>query len=147
MSLKETLLADMKEAMKSKDVIRKNTIQLVRSAILQKEKDTQKDVSEDEILTILTQEVKKRKDALVDFQKGNREDLVKDTTYEIHVLTQYLPKQLSEEEILKLVQDVIAQVGATTMKDMGKVMGVITSKVKGKADNSVVSRIVKQCLS
>ena len=147
MSLKETLLNDMKEAMKEKDVLRKNTVQSVRGAILQQEKDTMKEVNEEQILDIIMSEIKKRKDALADFEKGNRPDLVDAANSEIAILQKYLPAQLSEEELTALVRETIAEVSAVSMKDMGKVMGAITPKVKGKADNSKVSSIVKQCLA
>lgn len=147
MSLKETLLNDMKEAMKEKDVLRKNTVQSVRGAILQQEKDTMKEVNEEQILDIIMSEIKKRKDALADFEKGHRPDLVEAAHCEIAILQKYLPAQLSEEELTALVRETIAEVSAVSMKDMGKVMGAITVKVKGKADNSKVSSIVKQCLA
>ncbi len=147
MSLKETLLNDMKEAMKEKDVLRKNTVQSVRGAILQQEKDTMKEVNEEQILDIIMSEIKKRKDALADFEKGHRPDLVEAANCEIAILQKYLPAQLSEEELTALVRETIAEVSAVSMKDMGKVMGAITAKVKGKADNSKVSSIVKQCLA
>lgn len=147
MSLKEQLLSDMKEAMKEKDVLRKNTVQSVRGAILQQEKDSRQDVSEEQILDIIMTEIKKRKDALTDFEKGHRPDLIDAANAEIAVLQGYLPAQLSEEELTALVRETIQEVSAVSMKDMGKVMGAITSKVKGKADNSKVSSIVKQCLA
>lgn len=147
MSLKEQLLSDMKEAMKEKDVLRKNTVQSVRGAILQQEKDSKQDVSEEQILDIIMTEIKKRKDALADFEKGHRPDLIDAANAEIAVLQGYLPAQLSEEELTALVRETIQEVSAVSMKDMGKVMGAITSKVKGKADNSKVSSIVKQCLA
>lgn len=147
MSLKENLLSDMKEAMKEKNVVRKNTIQMVRGSILQKEKDTLKQLSEEEILEIIIQEVKKRKDAIVDFEKGDRQDLVTEAEAEITVLKNYLPKQLSDNEVSAIVVETIAEIGANSMKDMGKVMAALMPKVKGKADNAKVSTIVKQELS
>jgi len=147
MSLKENLLSDMKVAMKEKDVLRKNTVQLVRGSILQKEKDTREEVSEEQILDIIMQEIKKRKDALLDFEKGNRQDLVIEANSEIDVLMGYLPKQLLDDELLVIVRETITEVGAASMKDMGKIMTAITPKVKGKADNSKVSKMIKQCLT
>lgn len=147
MSLKETLLSDMKDAMKQKDILRKNTIQMLRGSILQKEKDTQQEVSEDSILDIIVQEIKKRKDTITDFEKGNRLDLVADTKQEIEVLSMYLPKQLSDEELTQIIKETLDDVGASSMKDMGKVMAAITPQVKGKADNGKVSSIVKTLLS
>ncbi len=147
MSLKEILLSDMKEAMKEKDALRKNTIQMVRGAILLKEKDTLKEVSEEQILDIIFQEIKKRKDALVDFEKGNRQDLVEEAKSEINVLSAYLSKQLSDDELTEIIREIVLEVGASSMKDMGKVMAAATPRVKGKADNGKVSSIVKQCLA
>jgi uncharacterized protein YqeY len=147
MSLKEKLLNDMKEAMKEKDVLRKNTVQSVRGAILQQEKDTMKEIGEEQILDIIITEIKKRKDALADFEKGHRPDLVDAANAEIAILQTYLPAQLSEEELIALIRETIAEVSAVSMKDMGKVMGAITPKIKGRADNSKVSSIVKQCLA
>ena len=147
MSLKEKLFSDMKEAMKNKEVLRKNTIQSVRTAILQQEKDTQKDVTEEQILDILMSQIKQRKDALADFQKGNRPDLAADAEAEISVLQGYLPKQLTDEEITEIIESVIQEVSATSMKDMGRVMSAVKPQVQGRADNSKVSSIVKQCLS
>ena len=147
MSLKEKLLNDMKEAMKEKDVLRKNTVQSVRGAILQQEKDTMKEVSEEQILDIIMSEIKKRKDALADFEKGHRTDLVDAANAENAHLQGYVHAQHSDEELTALVRETIAEVSAVSMKDMGKVMGAITPKVKGKADNSKVSSIVKQCLA
>lgn len=147
MSLKEKLLNDMKEAMKEKDVLRKNTVQSVRGAILQQEKDTMKEIGEEQILDIIMTEIKKRKDALADFEKGHRPDLVDAANAEIAILQTYLPAQLSEEELTALIRETIAEVSAVSMKDMGKVMGAITPKIKGRADNSKVSSIVKQCLA
>lgn len=147
MSLKEKLLNDMKEAMKEKDVLRKNTVQSIRGGILQLEKDTMKEINEEQILDLIMSEIKKRKDALADFEKGHRPDLVDAANAEIAILQTYLPAQLSEEELIALVRETIVEVSAVSMKDMGKVMGAITSKVKGKADNSKVSSIVKQCLA
>lgn len=147
MSLKKQLLIDMKEAMKSKDVLRKNAIQAVRESILKREKDTQSEVTEEHILDILIQEIKKRNDSITDFEKGNRPDLVADAKREIEVLTSYLPKQLSEEELMDLIKVTIAELGASSKKDMGKVMAAITPNVKGKADTKKVSDIVKELLN
>ncbi len=146
MSLKETLLQDMKAAMKEKDVVRKNTIQLVRSGVLQIEKDKQVELDDEGVLDVIARELKKRRDAVPDYEKSGRADLLADLQKEIEVLLGYLPAQLSEEEIKQIVERTIQEVGATTMKDMGKVMGAITPKVKGRADNKVVSTLVKQML-
>lgn len=146
MSLKETLLQDMKEAMKSKDKIRKDTIQLVRSGVLQIEKDNKVELDDEGVLDVITKELKKRRDSIPDFEKGGRMDLVEAINEEIKVLLGYLPEQLSEEEVKKIVEDTINEIGATTMKDMGKVMAAINPKVKGRADGKIVSSFVKGLL-
>ncbi len=147
MSLKDVLLSDMKAAMKDKDVLRKNAIQMVRAAILQIEKDKQITLEDDAIIEVIAKEVKKRKDSIVDFEKGGRQDLIDAANAEIAALAGYLPAQLSEEEITELVKEAISATAASSMKDMGKVMAYIMPKTKGKADGSVVNGIVKSLLS
>ena len=147
MSLKETLLQELKAAMKDKDIIRKNTIQLVRSGVLQIEKDNQVELDDDGVLDVVAKELKKRRDSLPEYEKSGRTDLIENLNREIEVLLGYLPKQLTEDEIHKIVEETIAETGATTMKDMGKVMGAVSPKVKGRADNRVVSGYVKKLLS
>lgn len=146
MSLKEQLVADLKQSMKDKDTIAKSAITLVRAAILQVEKDERRELSEDDIVGIISKQVKQRKDALIDFQKANRQDLIDQTEREIEVLTEYLPQQLSEEELKVIVLDAINEVGATSMKDMGKIMGIVMPKIKGRADGGMVNKIVKENL-
>ena len=114
--LKEKLMEDLKEAMRSKNEIKKNTVQMVRAAILQIEKDKGIQVEDDRILEIIAKEVKSKRDALKDFEKAERQDLIDQTNQEIEVLQQYLPKQLSKEEIKVELEKIIATLGATTMK-------------------------------
>ena len=147
MSLIETLLQDLKTAMKDKDTIRKNTIQLVRAGVLQIEKDNHVELEDDGVLDVIAKELKKRRDSLPEFEKSGRTDLIENLNKEIDVLLGYLPEQLTEDEIQKIVEETIAETGAATMKDMGKVMGAVSSKVKGRADNRVVSGYVKKLLS
>ena len=147
MSLKETLLQDLKAAMKDKDTIRKNTIQLIRAGVLQIEKDNHVELDDDGVLDVIDKELKKRRDSLPEFEKSGRTDLIDNLNKEIEVLLGYLPEQLTEDEIQKIVEETIAETGASTMKDMGKVMGAVSSKVKGRADNRVVSGYVKKLLS
>ena len=147
MSLKETLLQDLKTAMKDKDTIRKNTIQLVRAGVLQIEKDNHVELEDDGVLDVIAKELKKRRDSLPEFEKSGRTDLIENLNKEIDVLLGYLPEQLTEDEIQKIVEETIAETGAATMKDMGKVIGAVSSKVKGRAANRVVSGYVKKLLS
>ena len=145
--LKEQLLQDFKEAMKEKNELKKNTIMMVRATILQIEKDTQKEVTETEILEILSKEVKKRKDSLEDIMKSGRKDLINQVNEEINIIKSYLPAELTEEELINIIKEVIEETGATTMKDMGKVMGVAKVKTAGRADNKKINEIVRQMLS
>ena len=147
MSLKETLLQDLKVAMKEKDTIRKNTIQLVRAGVLQIEKDNHVELDDEGVLDVVAKELKKRRDSLPEFEKSGRTDLIDNLNKEIEVLLGYLPEQLTEDEIKKIVEETIAETGASSMKDMGKVMGAVSPKVKGRADNRVVSGYVKELLS
>lgn len=145
--LKEKLLQDFKEAMKEKNELKKNTIMMVRAAILQIEKDTQKELNDDAILEILAKEIKKRKDSLEDIEKSGREDLIKQVNDEMAIIKAYLPEELSLEELEKIIEEVIAETGATSMKDMGKVMQAAKAKTAGRADNKVINEIVKEKLS
>lgn len=146
MSLKEKLMQDMKASMREKDILRKNTIQLVRSAILQEEKDNQVELSDDQVIQIIASQVKKRKSSIPEYEKGGRTDLVEELNKEINILMTYLPEQLSDEELASIIDDVINEVGASSMKDMGKVMSAIIPKVQGRADNKKVSESIRNKL-
>ncbi len=146
MSLKDKLMLDLKEAMKEKDTIRKNTVQLVRSGVLQIEKDKKVELDDEGVLDVISKELKKRRDSMPDFVKSGRQDLIDNLNKEIEVLLTYLPKQLTEDEIRAIVEEAVKETGAATMKDMGKVMANVTPKVKGRADNKIVSGLVKQML-
>lgn len=147
MSVMERLNQDMKQAMKDKAVLKLSVIRMVKSAIKNEEITKGNALSDDDVLTILTRELKQRRDSLQEFEKAGRDDLSSKTREEIEILTAYLPAQLSVEEIRQLVREAIAQVGATSKKEMGKVMGVVIPKVKGKADGSTVQTIVNEELS
>lgn len=147
MTLLERLNQDMKQAMKNKD---KNTLSVIRmvKASMQNEsiklgKDT---LSEDEELTVLSREVKQRKDSLQEFKSAGRDDLVEKIESELHILQEYMPEQLSDEELENIVQATIQEVNATSKKDFGKVMSTIMPKVKGKADGSQINKIVHKQL-
>ncbi len=143
MGIKQDLMAALKEAMQNKDTLKKDTITMLRAAILQVEKDGQKELTESEMQAIVAKEVKKRKESIADFEKGGRQDLVEQTNKEIEILSNYLPEQLSEAQVVELVVATINTVGATGMKDMGKVMGALREKTAGKADGKLVSDVVK----
>ena len=147
MGLKEDLMKALKEAMQNKDSLKKETITMLRASILQVEKDDQKELNETEMQAIVAKEVKKRKESIADFEKGGRPDIVDQVNKEIEILSEYLPEQLSEEQVKSLVLETIAAVGAASMKDMGKVMGALREKTAGKADGKLVSDIVKSELA
>lgn len=147
--LKEKLLEDLKESMKEKNVIRKNVVQMVRAAILQIEKDKKIEVSDSQIVEIIAKEAKKRKDALEDYQKSGREDLIEQMNQEIKILNEYLPKQLTDEELTQKMQEIITELGATSIKDIGAVMKkakeTIGAAANGKAINEVAKKILNNC--
>ena len=144
--LKEKLMEDLKEAMRNKNEIKKNTVQMVRAVILQIEKDKGIQVEDDKILEIIAKEVKSKKDALKDFEKAQRQDLIDQTNQEIEVLQQYLPKQLSKEEIRVEVEKIIAAIGATTMKDMGAIMKEAKAKMGASADGKTINEVAKEIM-
>ena len=120
---------------------------MLRAAILQVEKDSQKTLTEDEMSAIVAKEVKKRKESITEYENAGRQDIADDLRKEIEILSKYLPEQLTNEEIEKMVDDAIAESGATSQRDMGKVMGLLRPKTQGKADGKVVSDIVKAKLA
>lgn len=144
--LKEKLMEDLKNSMKNKDEIRKNTVQMVRAAILQIEKDKGIQVEDDKILEIIAKEVKTKKDALKDFEKAERQDLIDQTNKEIEILQKYLPKQLSREEIKVELEKIITEIGATTMKDMGAIMKEAKAKMGASADGKTINEVAKEVM-
>ena len=145
--LKEKLLEDLKECMKTKNVVRKNVIQMVRAAILQVEKDKQITLEDDQIIEIIAKESKKRKDSLADYDKSGREELISTIKEEIEILSEYLPKQLSVEELEVIIKQIIEEENATSMKDMGKVMKVAKEKIGASSDGKTINEVVKKLLS
>ena len=145
--LKEKLMDDLKLSMREKNEVRKNTIQMIRAAILQIEKDKGITVDDEKITEIIAKEVKSKKDALIDFEKGDRQDLIVQTNEEIAILQEYLPRQLSKEEIKVEVQKVIAEIGATSMKDMGNVMKESKNRIGAAADGRTINEVVKELLN
>jgi len=145
--LKEKLLEDLKVSMRDKNVVRKNTVQMIRAGILQIEKDTGNDVDDAKIIDIIAKEMKKKKDAMADFEKAQRQDLIDQTNEEMKVLEEYLPKQLSKEEIKEIVSKVIAKTGATSMKDMGIVMKEAKAEIGAGADGKTINEVVKELLN
>ena len=145
--LKEKLLEDLKNSMKDKNIVRKNVVQMVRAGILQVEKDKHIELNDEQIIEIIAKESKKRKDALADYEKSGRQDLIDEIKEEIEILAEYLPKQLSIEEVEKIVKEVIDEVGATSMKDMGKVMKSAKEKIGASSDGRTINEVVKKLLT
>lgn len=145
--LKEKLMEDLKEAMKEKQILRKNVVQMIRAAILQVEKDKQIELDDNQILEIIAKESKKRKDSLVDYEKSGRQDLIDQVNEEINIIAEYLPKQLSKEEITNIVKEIIEEVGAVSIKDMGKVMKVAKEKIGAAADGKAINEVVRELLN
>jgi uncharacterized protein len=146
MSLKDRLQEDWKAAMKSRDSFKSSVLNMARAAVLKAEKIDGSQLDDDAILDLISKEIKQRREAIVEFEKGKRQDLVEQTEKEIKILLEYLPQQLTEEEIAEIVKNAVIEVGALGMKDMGKVMAAILPKVKGRADGKLVSQIVKENL-
>ena len=145
--LKEKLMDDLKSAMRDKDDLRKDTVQMIRAAILQIEKDTGTQVDDNKIIDIIAKESKKRKDAAADFEKSGRQDLIDRNNKELEIINSYLPEQLSREEIESIVKEIVTSLGATSMKDMGNVMREAKAKMGASADGKTINEVVKSLLS
>lgn len=146
-AIKDRLQDDWKAALKAKDKFTANVISTAKAALLIVEKTDNRVLEEDEVISILAKEVKQRRESLLEFEKGNRQDLVDQCNAEIEILLKYLPQQLSEEEIKQIVKESADELGANSIKDMGKVMSAVRPKVVGKADGKLVSEIVKKYLN
>jgi len=146
MNLADRLNEDMKQAMKAQDKFRLTTIRMVRAAVKNQEIELRRPLEDNEVIEILSREVKQRKDSLQEFGKAGRDDLATAVASEIDIISGYLPTQLDEEEIKTLVKQTIQETGASSKADMGKLMGALMPKVKGRADGKLVNQIVQQLL-
>ncbi len=146
MSLKQRLADELKEAMKNKDQLRKNVITMIRADIKQIEVDKRVELADDDVIEIIAKQAKQRRDSIEEFEKGGREDLIDQAKQEVNVLMEYLPEQLSVEEIETILREVIAEIGAASMKDMGKIMAAAMPKLKGRADGKIVNQTVRKIL-
>jgi hypothetical protein len=147
MSLKSKITEDMKAAMKAKEAQRLSAIRLLLAAIKQREVDERKELSDGEIVSVIEKMIKQRRDSISQFQAANRRDLVEGETFELNLLSAYLPKQMTDAEIAEEVSAAIAQTGAKGVPEMGKVMGVLKGKLAGRADLGKVSALVKAKLA
>lgn len=146
MSLKEKLSEDMRSAMRTRDEVKLSTIRLVRSAIKNQEIDKGRELSDDEVVTVLMSEAKKRREAVEGAELAGRDDIAAKERAELDVLKQYLPEQIGESELEEIVRGIITEVGATSMKDKGRVMPVLMQRVRGRADGRLASEVVDRLL-
>lgn len=151
MDIKETILSDLKKAMKAKDADRLRVLRSLKSKLLEKEISIRSggegDITDEQAIEVLMKAAKQRKESIDQFEKGSREDLAETEKAELEVIESYLPKMMDDEEIRGEVKNFINQTGASGLADMGRVMGAMMGRLKGKADGSDVSRIVKEELS
>lgn len=147
MSLRERIQSDITAAMRSGEALRRDTLRMAESAIYNAEKRDRRTYTDDEVAAVLAREVKTRRESIEAFRKGGREDLAAKEEAEVGILSGYLPEQLSEVEVAALVEEAIAATGATGPRDMGKVMGWLAPRTRGRADGRVVSQAVGQALA
>ncbi|HIW71762.1 MAG TPA: GatB/YqeY domain-containing protein [Candidatus Levilactobacillus faecigallinarum] len=147
MSLETQLTEDLKTAMKAHDKLTLSVVRMIKAAVMNEKVKQGHDLTPEEELSVVSRELKQRKESMAEFAKGNRDDLVAGVKAEIAIVEKYAPKQLSDDEITKIVADSIAKVGATNMGDFGKVMGAVMPQVKGKADGNQVNQAVKAQLN
>lgn len=147
MSLREQLQADTTAAMRSGEALRRDVLRMAQNAIYQVEKSKRITLSEDEILGIITKEVKTRRESVEAFRNGGREDLAAKEEAEIAILVGYLPQALTDEELRALVDQAVTETGASSARDMGKVMGWLSPRIRGRADGKVASGLVAQALA
>ena len=147
MNLKKSLLSDMKGALKARDSLKLITIRGLISEIKNREIDVGRDLVEDEIISIILTQVKKRKEAAIFFDKGGRKDLLEKENQEKKILQEYLPEQVSANDLKQRVQELISELGITDIKDLGKIMKTIIPEFKGRADNEQIKNLVTECLN
>lgn len=145
--MRDKILNDLKEAMKSQDKERLSVIRMVKGAIQMEELNTKRELNDDEVISIIAKQIKTRKESIVEFEKGNRNDLIEKTNSEIKLLEEYMPEQLSSEEVIEVIDKVFNEINPTGMSDMGKIMGKLNPLLKGKADMGFVSSVVKERIS
>lgn len=147
MGLKERLAQDLKLSMKAKDTVKKNTVTTIRAAIKQIEVDKRIELDDDGVTEVIAKELKKRKDVLPEYEKSGRDDLINQLKTEIEIIMGYLPSQLSSDELDEIVKQAVEDTGASTMKDMGKIMAEVMPKVKGRADGRMVNEAARKYLN
>lgn len=145
--MREKILNDLKEAMKSQSKLKLSVIRMVKGAMQMEELNLKRPLNDDEVIAVIAKQIKIRKESIVEFEKGNRNDLIEQANNEIEVLNEYMPEQLSEEEIIKIINVAFNEINPSSPSDMGKIMGNVTPKLRGKADMSFVSKTIKDKLA
>ncbi len=144
--MRNQIIEDLKTAMKAQNKVKLSVIRMVKGAIQMEELEAKRELKDDEVIGIIAKQIKTRKESIVEFEKGNRTDLIKATEDEIKILEEYMPEQLSKEEVKQMVEEAFSTIQPTSPRDMGRIMGFLTPKLKGKADMSEVSKMVKEKL-
>lgn len=147
MNLNDRIMNDLKEAMKNKDSFKLGVVRMVKGAIQLEKINKKRDLNDEEVIDVISKQIKLRKDSINEFEKAGRNDLADTTKKEVEVLNEYMPEQLSSEEVNKIIDEAFVKVNPTSQKDMGLIMKEVTPKVKGKADMGEVSRIIKEKLN
>ena len=145
--MKDKILVDLKNAMKNQNKDLLNVVRMVKGSIQMEEIKVKHELNDEEVITIISREIKTRKESIKEFEKGGRQDLIDKTSKEIEILSKYMPEQLSMDEINKVIDSAFEEIKPTGQSDMGKIMGKVTPILKGKADLSVVSGIIKEKIS
>ena len=146
MSLKEILKSDLKDAMRAKDIMKRDSIRAINTMIKQIEVDERIELEDNDIIKLIQKGIKQRDEAIIQYKEAKRDDLIEKEQKQIDIFSLYLPKQLNDEELEIIIQNIINEVGATTMKDMGKIMGVAKSTIGGSADGKRINEMVKSIL-
>ena len=145
--MREKILEDLKKAMKEQNKKELSVIRMLKGAMQMEELNKKAELTDDEVISLIAKQIKTRKESILEFEKGNREDLIKETKEEIEILNKYMPEQLSEEEIEEIINEAFIKLNPSSIKDMGKIMSEVNPKLKGRADMGYVSSIIKNKLS
>lgn len=145
--MRERILKELMQAMKAQDKERLSVLRMVKGAIQLEEINKKKELDDNEVIAVISKQIKTRRESITEFKKGNRDDLIEATEKEITILNEYMPAQLSEEEIIKVIEDAFNEINPQAPSDMGKIMKTVTPKLTGKADMTFVSKVVKEKIS
>lgn len=144
--MRERILEDLKNAMKAQDKERLAVIRMVKGAMQLEELEKKHELNDEEMIAIISKQIKTRKESIVEFKKGNRSDLINKTDAEIAILSEYMPEQLTQEEIIKVIEEIFTELKPSSISDLGKIMGKASNLLKGKADLGLVNKLIKEKL-